>query len=71
MPEWTYCKFYVTTSDGRTQLVSGWLVGLDGDGQWYQSQAPVAEPNVTGFMLTAGGKVLRFALSPLSAVSTS
>lgn len=58
IPEWTYCKFYVQTKDGRTQLVGGWLVGQDGAGLWYPSKANVPETSLTGFVVKAGGKVL-------------
>jgi Putative zinc-finger len=64
VPEWTNCKLFVQTADGRTQLVGGWLVGQDGGQLWYPSQASVPETTVTGFVLKAGGKVmLRFPAS--------
>ncbi len=56
--EKTFCMFYVTTSDGRTQLVGGWLVGQDGGGLWYPSKAQISEQSVTGFLVTVKGKVL-------------
>ncbi len=58
VPEKTFCMFYVTTSDGRTELVGGWLVGQEGSTLWYPSKAKVAEKSLTGFMVTSRGKVL-------------
>jgi Putative zinc-finger len=58
VPEWTLCKFWVTTADGQSELVGGWLVGSGGDGLWYQTWSTVHPANVTGFVLTAAGKVL-------------
>lgn len=60
IPEWTSCKLFVTTANGRTRLVGGWLVGR-GD-WWYPAAADVSASSITWFTITAGGKVLlRFA----------
>ena len=56
--QWTQCKFYVTTADGRSMLAGGWLVGPGGDGLWYPSRADVSTGRVTGFTLTAAGQVV-------------
>lgn len=56
--EWTQCKLWITTSDGRTQLVGGWLVGPRGGTLWYPSSANVPAPSIVAFTLTSGGKVL-------------
>ncbi len=58
VPEWTWCKFYVSTSDGNTELVSGWLIGPGGDGLWFPSSANVAATSIIGFTLMANGRVL-------------
>jgi Putative zinc-finger len=58
VPEWTECKFWVTTADGHMALAGGWLVGPDGGGLWYPTQAGVRAANVTGFTLTSASKVL-------------
>ncbi|HET7012923.1 MAG TPA: zf-HC2 domain-containing protein [Streptosporangiaceae bacterium] len=58
VPEKTFCMFYVTTNDGRTELVGGWLVGQEGGTIWYPSKAKIAEQSVTGFLVTSRGKVL-------------
>jgi hypothetical protein len=56
--EWTWCKLWVTTADGHTQLAGGWLVGPGGDNQWYPSGADVPASSITDFTVTSGGKVL-------------
>lgn len=56
--EWTQCEFWITTDDGETQLVGGWLVGPGGGALWYPSRADVQAPSITSFTLTAGSKVL-------------
>jgi hypothetical protein len=58
VPEWTQCKFWVRTADGRSALAGGWLVGPDSGRLWYPTQADVRAANVTGFTLTSAGKVL-------------
>ncbi len=58
VPEWTDCRFWVTTADGHTKLAGGWLVGPDSGGLWYPTEAGVQATSVTSFTLTAGGKVL-------------
>jgi hypothetical protein len=58
VPEWTNCKFWVTTADGRTALAGGWLVGPGSGGLWYPTEAGVRAASVTSFTLTSGGKVL-------------
>ncbi|HUD38460.1 MAG TPA: zf-HC2 domain-containing protein [Streptosporangiaceae bacterium] len=56
--EWSQCRLYVTTADGRSHLAGGWLVGPGGDGLWYPVRADVKAANVTAFTLTSAGKVL-------------
>lgn len=56
--EWTQCEFWITTADGETQLVGGWLVGPGGGDLWYPSTADVPAPSITSFTLTSGSKVL-------------
>jgi|HubBroStandDraft_1064217.scaffolds.fasta_scaffold157377_2 hypothetical protein len=58
VPEWTQCKFWVTTSGGNSALAGGWLVGPGGNGLWYPAQAGIQAASVTGFVLTSAGKVL-------------
>ena len=59
IPQGTYCKFWLTTATGHTQFVRGWLVmGSGGNAQWYQSTTRVPASSITGFTLTAAGKVL-------------
>jgi putative zinc finger protein len=54
----THCQFWVTTSNGRSVLVGGWLVGYGGDRLWYPTRANVPAGAVTGFTLASAGKVL-------------
>ncbi len=56
--EWTQCKFWVNTNDGRSVLVGGWLIGPGGDGLWYPSRTDVPASSIRSFTLTAAGKVL-------------
>ncbi len=56
--KWTSCEFYVLTKDGRKVLAGGWLVGPDAPEIWYPVHSRVQEPNVTGFEITSGRKVL-------------
>lgn len=58
IPEWTQCEFWITTADGETQLVGGWLVGPGGGDLWYPSTAAVPAPSIKFFTLTSGTKVL-------------
>jgi anti-sigma factor RsiW len=59
VPEWTQCKFWVTTADGRSHLAGGWLVGPGAGNLWYPVHANVKAADVTGFVLaSAAGKVL-------------
>jgi len=55
---WTECRFWVTTADGRTQLVGGWLAEPGGGGNWWPSRADVSPSSIVEFTITAGGKVL-------------
>ena len=56
IPKWTPCEFYVTTANGRTQLVGGWLVGRGN--LWYPSTVKAPASTITSFTVTADGKVL-------------
>lgn len=56
--EWTQCKFWITTADGHTDLVGGWLVGPGGNELWYPTRTDVPPASITRFTLTANGKVL-------------
>lgn len=58
IPKGTWCEFWITTADGRTQLVGGWMVGAGGGKLWYASGADVPEPSITSFTLTSNGRVL-------------
>jgi hypothetical protein len=58
VPVWTWCKFYVTTADGQSHLIGGWLVGQAGNEVWYQGRTMISAPSVTGFTLISKGKVL-------------
>jgi hypothetical protein len=58
VPEWTDCKFWVTTADGHTALAGGWLVGPGSDELWYPTRAHVRAASVTSFTLTSAGQVL-------------
>jgi hypothetical protein len=55
---WTDCRFWVTTADGRTRLVGGWLAEPGVGPMWYQSRANVRPSSIIGFTLTVGGQVL-------------
>lgn len=58
--QWTNCKFWVLTADGRRQLAGGWTVGPGADRLWYPVEAGVPESTVTGFVITWGhGKQLQ------------
>jgi Putative zinc-finger len=52
-PEWTTCKFYVITKDGRRVLVSAWTVGPKGGEMWYPVATGVPESRMSGFVLVA------------------
>lgn len=56
IPRWTLCKLWVTTANGRTQLVGVW--GVSRGDSWYPSTADVRKSSITFFTLTADGKVL-------------
>jgi anti-sigma factor RsiW len=56
--EWTQCKFWITTADGHTDLVGGWLVGPGGSQLWYPSRTDVSANSIIRFTLTSDGKVL-------------
>jgi predicted anti-sigma-YlaC factor YlaD len=58
LPQWTHCEFWVVSKDGTRTLAGGWIVGPRGDKLWYPAQSRVPEPNVTGFVLTTGKKVV-------------
>jgi len=58
VPQGTYCKFWITTNDGRTRLVGGWLVGPGGGELWYPSRADVPALSIVQFTVTSAGKVL-------------
>jgi len=55
----TQCELWVTTADGQSQLVGGWVVAGPGVGKlWYPSSADVPAASIVGFTLTSGHKVL-------------
>jgi hypothetical protein len=58
VPEWTPCKFWITTTGNRTELAGGWLLGPGGDTLWYPTRIDVPANSITRFTLTAHGKVL-------------
>jgi len=55
---WTDCRLLVTTADGRTRLVGGWLSEPGGGRLWWPSRANISPSSIVGFTLTAGGQVL-------------
>jgi len=62
--QWKRCEFWVTTADGSTQQVGGWMEGPGGGSVWYLSRANVPAASIVGFTLTSGHKVLlRFAVT--------
>jgi hypothetical protein len=58
LPEWTDCKFLVATRSGHQVLAGGWLAGPYSGSLWYPTLAGVQAADITGFTLTAAGKVL-------------
>lgn len=58
--QWTYCRFWITTTGGHTELVGGWLAGPGGDKFWYPVRADVPKKSITGFRLAAGKVLLHF-----------
>ncbi|HYK34144.1 MAG TPA: zf-HC2 domain-containing protein [Streptosporangiaceae bacterium] len=64
VPEGTHCEFWITTANGHTELVGGWLVGPGGDDLWYPSTADVLASSIRMFTITSDHKVLlRFAVT--------
>jgi putative zinc finger protein len=57
--EWTDCKFWVITKDGRRDLAGGWVVGPGANRIWYPVQVDVPESNVAGFVITWGSNSLQ------------
>jgi anti-sigma factor RsiW len=57
--EWTECKFWVITKDGRRDLVGGWTVGPGAARLWYPIEAEVPKSNVASFVITWGNRSLR------------
>jgi hypothetical protein len=57
--EWTECKFWVITKDGRRDLVGGWTVGPGAYRLWYPVEADVPESNVASFVITWANHSLR------------
>jgi anti-sigma factor RsiW len=57
--EWTECKFWVITKDGRRDLVGGWTVGPDAARLWYPIEAEVPKSSVASFVITWGNRSLR------------
>jgi anti-sigma factor RsiW len=58
-PEWTECKFWVITKDGRRDLVGGWTVGPGSKKLWYPIEAEVPKSSVASFVITWGNRSLR------------
>jgi len=54
--EWTDCKFWVITKDGRRDLAGGWTVGPGSNRLWYPVQVDVPKSNVAAFMITWGSR---------------
>ncbi len=52
-PQWTSCKFYVMTKDGRRVEAGGWTVGPGSDRLWYPVAVAVPESRVKGFVIVA------------------
>ncbi|MGI9009247.1 MAG: anti-sigma factor family protein [Streptosporangiaceae bacterium] len=60
LPQWTNCKFYVRTKDGRRLLAGAWTVGPDGGNLWYPVAVGVPASRLSGFVLvTAHHRPLR------------
>jgi Putative zinc-finger len=53
VPQWTNCKFYVVTKDGRRVLAGTWSVGQDGGRLWYPVATAVPKSRLSGFVLVA------------------
>jgi predicted anti-sigma-YlaC factor YlaD len=54
--QWTSCKFWVITKDGRRKLAGGWIVGPGADKLWYPIYSEVPESSVRAFEITWGSK---------------
>ena len=57
--EWTECRFWVITKDGRRDLVGGWTVGPGAYRLWYPVEADVPKSSVASFVITWGNHSLR------------
>ena len=57
--EWTECKFWVITKDGRRDLAGGWTVGPGAYRIWYPAEVEVPKSNVASFLITWGNHTLR------------
>jgi hypothetical protein len=60
IPEWTHCRFWITTAGRHKELVGGWLVGPRAAKMWYPIGADVPKKSITGFVLEAGKVLLHF-----------
>jgi hypothetical protein len=57
--EWSECRFWVITKDGRRDLVGGWTVGPGSKRLWYPVEAEVPKSSVASFVITWGNRSLR------------
>ena len=57
--EWTNCKFWVITKDGRRDLAGGWLVGPGGKRLWYPVEVDVPKSSVARFVISWGSHSLQ------------
>ena len=53
-PEWTNCKFWVITKDGRRVRSGGWTVGPGANRLWYPLESNVPKSRVAAFVITWG-----------------
>jgi predicted anti-sigma-YlaC factor YlaD len=58
IPTGTFCKFWLTTSNGEHLLVASWTVNGSHETNWYGASSPVAAAQVRSFDISAAGKVL-------------
>jgi hypothetical protein len=53
-PQWTTCKFWVLTKNGREEKAGSWTVGPRGDQLWYPSAVGTPKSDIADFVITWG-----------------
>jgi len=54
LPQWTRCKFWVLTKNGRDEKAGGWTVGPSGDQLWYPAAVGTPKSDIADFVIAWG-----------------